>query len=981
MRADARLADVCFVTPQRGWAVGDRGAIWHTDNGGQEWHLQESGVACPLESVFFLDEQIGWAVGGFTQPYTHGGVGVVLTTRDGGRQWTRENKLLLPALKKVRFFDENRGWVVGCPSALYPTGAFVSDSGGRGWNTLFGARTRGWNAADFLDPQTGAIASEGMPFVVRRGGIEPARTPPFGLRGVRDLKLVPPVHGMLVGDGGLIMLTPDLGMTWQSPQGELPNGVAAHFDFRTLEIRGTRCWIAGSPGTRIFHTPDAGHTWLSAATGQSTPIESIVFNDDLHGWAVGQFGTILATEDGGRTWTRQRCGGTRAAVLGLFGQRSDIPLELFAWLSGNDGYLGVVEVLNRQDWETPARGDRTAADRVHEAVVAVGACGAETAWKFPLRQPGLLPSIEQILASWDQANDGRGMQELEQHLVRQIRLWRPEVIVTHDMDPRGGDPLGQVIGQAVLRAVAQAADPTAHAEQITQVGLEPWQAKKVYAALGPGAYGSSDLPTAQLAMRLGRSLADVAAGPRALLEESPLDPPESLGFHLVYGEAAPEGRRDDFFRGIVLQPGGEARRMLEELPPEIAKSIQQTAEKRRNAGAILAHARQNPQGGLNLLAQTAELTRELDPDNSAQILYQLAHRYHGTGQWPMAAEIYRTLFDQHPDHPLATPALAWLVRYYASSEAAWRVNGAQRKASGGAAGTVADSPGFAVQQASALAIDPAAQEDRPALAARLGEQLQRTRPDLYAEPSIGFPLAVVDRRRGFPRQAERFLMTLSRGATRDAWWACAQGEQWLSEPKGQPPKPLLNCPAAPLKPRLDGRLDDPVWQRAARAELHSPRQDDADWPAAVMLAYDDQFLYLAIDCRLAPGAEYATASGPRPRDPDLAACDRVEVLLDLDRDYATYYRLTVDHRGWTGESCWGDMSWDPAWFVAAAAGTGSWTAEAAIPLDQLTGDYPRANSVWAVGIQRIVPRVGFQAWNTPATAEVVPEGFGYLIFQ
>ena len=36
---DAELADVCFVDAQRGWAVGDRGVIWHTADGGRRWQL------------------------------------------------------------------------------------------------------------------------------------------------------------------------------------------------------------------------------------------------------------------------------------------------------------------------------------------------------------------------------------------------------------------------------------------------------------------------------------------------------------------------------------------------------------------------------------------------------------------------------------------------------------------------------------------------------------------------------------------------------------------------------------------------------------------------------------------------------------------------------------------------------------------------------------------------------------------------------
>jgi hypothetical protein len=91
--------------------------------------------------------------------------------------------------------------------------------------------------------------------------------------------------------------------------------------------------------------------------------------------------------------------------------------------------------------------------------------------------------------------------------------------------------------------------------------------------------------------------------------------------------------------------------------------------------------------------------------------------------------------------------------------------------------------------------------------------------------------------------------------------------------------------------------------------------------------------------------------------------------------------LAMDHRGWVAESCWGDMSWNPTWFVAQAADEQSWTIETAIPLDQLTGVYPGPRAVWAVGIQRIVPGVGFQSWTQPAAIEVLPEGFGWLMFD
>jgi len=1000
MQSDAELADVWFVDPQTGWAVGDRGTIWHTGDGGGHWQLQHSGVTCRLESVCFIDRQTGWAAGGFSHPYTHTSTGVILATGDGGRTWHRDPQCVLPALKQLRFFDRKSGWAVGCRSAMFPSGGFVTEDGGRSWRQLAGGEASSWLAADLLDPNTGALAGrQGSPAMLRRGGIQPARVADFGLRNLRRLKLVAPVHGWLIGDGGLVMMTADLGASWQTPPGRLPQEMGDQFDFAALAVRGPKCWIAGSPGTRVFHSPDAGRTWASFPTAGRVPIHGLYFADDEHGWAVGALGTILATSDGGRTWQRQRAGGTRAALLGLLGGGQDLPLELFALLCGNEGYLGVVELLTRRDVEGQPRDEVHPADRAHEALVAAGASGAGAAWRFPVRQAGLQLDAEQIIAGWDRANDARGVAELEAHVVRQIRLWRPEVIVTHDASGvpacgSGNDPLGHLVNQVVLSAVEKAGDPTCFAPQITHAGLEPWKVKKVYAWLPPPSRASTELVTDQLADRLGCPLADVTAVPRGLLEDCFRAAPKMLGFRLLLCNLPQDQGRRDFFSGIVLYPGGEARRELIEPPPGSLDLLRRMAQRRRNMQAILDQSAERPQGGDGLLAETGELTRELDPNSAGQVLYHLAQQFYRSGRWPMAAETFELLCDRYPDHPLVRPALLWLVQYYASGEAAWRQQGAERYVVRQASAVSVDpaqpegrpgggaEPGRQIgHQASALSIDLARQEDRPGRAAELGRQIERSRPELFAQPALQFPLAVAHRNQGFPVQAQRYYLARARGPQRDSWWACAQGEEWLSDPKGPAPKPVLRCARAATKPRLDGRLDDAVWQQARPAELHSAQHEDARWPGAVMLAYDEEFLYLAISCRQAPGAKYPATEGPRPRDPDLTAQDRVDLFLDLDRDFATYYRLTIDQRGWPAEECWGDGSWNPTWFVAAQTAEGTWTAEAAIPLDQLTGRYPTSRDVWALGIQRTVPGVGFQSWTTPAATTVVPEGFGYLIFE
>ncbi len=202
-------------------------------------------------------------------------------------------------------------------------------------------------------------------------------------------------------------------------------------------------------------------------------------------------------------------------------------------------------------------------------------------------------------------------------------------------------------------------------------------------------------------------------------------------------------------------------------------------------------------------------------------------------------------------------------------------------------------------------------------------------------------------------------------------------------------------------------MDEEIWRKVKPVTLVSARHDDDDWPAVVGFAYDADFLYVAISCKKqgtgdgGRGAMTETSprfsgEGPgvraeselnsetkevRPRDADLNAHDRVDILLDIDRDYATYYRFTVDHRGWTAESCFGDSRWNPTWYVAAKETEQTWTVEIAIPLDQLVEKAPRPHDAWAIGVQRTVPGVGFQSWTTPASTDILPEGFGYLIFD
>ena len=109
---------------------------------------------------------------------------------------------------------------------------------------------------------------------------------------------------------------------------------------------------------------------------------------------------------------------------------------------------------------------------------------------------------------------------------------------------------------------------------------------------------------------------------------------------------------------------------------------------------------------------------------------------------------------------------------------------------------------------------------------------------------------------------------------------------------------------------------------------------------------------------------------------DMRAFDRVSILIDLDRDYQTYYQLQMDQRGAVAEDCWGDRSWNPKWFVAVNAEETGWTAEIAIPLSELTGDTVAPGKLWAVNVVRTVPGQGHASLERPGRRDAAAGGDG-----
>ena len=89
-------------------------------------------------------------------------------------------------------------------------------------------------------------------------------------------------------------------------------------------------------------------------------------------------------------------------------------------------------------------------------------------------------SVEETLAKW-------GREETLGDVVRVVRAFRPDVIVTLPLDGEGGGQHHQAAGRLAREAFRAAGDPARFPEQLRE-GLRPWQAHKIYQG-GVGGYG------------------------------------------------------------------------------------------------------------------------------------------------------------------------------------------------------------------------------------------------------------------------------------------------------------------------------------------------------------------------------------------------------------------------------------------------------------------------------------------------------------
>jgi photosystem II stability/assembly factor-like uncharacterized protein len=296
-------------------AVGQRGHIVVSSDGGATWKQSPVPVSSDLTSVFFVDDTSGWAVG-------HDGV--ILHTSDGGDRWElqlsgpKANDLLVAAMDRkvaaepasedakklaeearrykeqgadkpfldVWFADARNGYAVGAYNLIFRTG-----DGGKTWEPWF---DRTENPKFFnlyaIRPAAGALYIAGEGGLVLK--LDPATqrfraiTTPYNgsYFGVADAGAAVIVFGLR----GNVYASSDGGATWTKVEAGLPAAVVA----ATRTAKGAL--LIADAGGRVAATSDGGRSFTAMKLQQPMPVTGLAEIGDGRLAVVGPRGAATS---------------------------------------------------------------------------------------------------------------------------------------------------------------------------------------------------------------------------------------------------------------------------------------------------------------------------------------------------------------------------------------------------------------------------------------------------------------------------------------------------------------------------------------------------------------------------------------------------------------------------------------------------------------------------------------------------------------
>lgn len=282
-----------------------------------QWRALSSAISNPnnqrFDDVFFLDENLGWAL--------NGSYASVYKTTDGGVTWTQQlNETALGAnyyFRNIEFLNQNVGFV----GTLTNNKFFKTIDGGATWSeiTNISPAPRAICGLDAVGTSTvygcGAYFST-TPFIVK--SVDSGTTWQYinmssYATGLVEIMFIDENFGYVSGrsaTGGIVLKTTDGGQSWV----EIYNsGIPGEYVWKMQLLQGNSDVIFGSiesvtPNNgKLIRTTNAGVTW-ETKNAPEVEIQAVGFISLDHGWMGGHSTGFYETNDGGNTWVNLNVG-------------------------------------------------------------------------------------------------------------------------------------------------------------------------------------------------------------------------------------------------------------------------------------------------------------------------------------------------------------------------------------------------------------------------------------------------------------------------------------------------------------------------------------------------------------------------------------------------------------------------------------------------------------------------------------------------
>jgi len=257
-----------FLDERQGWVCGDRGALYHTSDGGVNWEKQTPNTSEPLAGISFCSAEVGWVVGK---------KGLIFHTVDGGKTWNLERTPKDKYLLTVEAVSPEKCWAAGDWGTILYT-----EDGGRTWIDRTYAKDIIIYCIEFKGESEGWMAGEfGTVLHTKDGGTSWTEQQTGSKATLFGVSFSSDKEGIAVGLGGVIVRTEDGGDTWQEILGD--------------KEKSTQTALPGQTG--------ASETGGRLGGGQELrSLYDVKLGSAGFGIAVGDSGRIVFTEDGGKSW-------------------------------------------------------------------------------------------------------------------------------------------------------------------------------------------------------------------------------------------------------------------------------------------------------------------------------------------------------------------------------------------------------------------------------------------------------------------------------------------------------------------------------------------------------------------------------------------------------------------------------------------------------------------------------------------------------